>query len=837
MIGSGAAGSTAAGLGTIAGAALPWVAGAAALYSLVKSFDNSGTPHMGAGAIYADGKVSDGRGIYNRGTFGMGAAGEWSSSNQSAISGIAGTLGGALDGFAKAFGKEAGYTVATAFADDSSGDGAWGSLRIKDALGNVLVDWERSRSSKWAPRIFADGEAGYQQYLSAVAGDVKKAFLAMDLPGWADEVLSAAKDINTLGAAIQQIGNIKTVFDSLGKSMAMFSDLSGAVQTKLLQVSGGIDTLAANAQSFYANYYSEQEKLDAVVGGLTTALAKYGVQLPTTAEAYRALVEKQMAAGESAAELAAVLLSLNGTFKQVADAWKQELQGMGDAVAGIFDGLYTSIGQLKDATAADRASILRGDQAMSADAIAAAIQAASIAAPSVSGLTAAAAGISAAKGTYAQTEVAYKGALSVSDAKKQSLDETTARRDALQQQLDRATATHNATFANFTRIWDGRLGSYAGRMRHRAEWAVMEVEYATLSKSLGQEIEALNAVIADQTGVYNEAASATELYAKKLEEAKKAIESAQQAELQAKVEYASEMAQFIQDAGTSVTKLGDLRSEVVDFYQAQAEAVQAMLQSAGNIRGVVDQLRMGQLSTAQTAAELGSRYASDYSMALATSGSVRAGYVDSMASNLSGLTEALKAEAATGEDWRIQTAKLFAQANKAAGLLESDAKASNYQDVALGLLDSIDSALANLGDVAKSAEQVIADAVNNGTQAQLAGLRAIVAALKGETIPAFAVGGLHTGGLRIVGENGPELEATGPSRIWNAQQLTGMLGGGGGQWMAWLRAVVEELRQMREEGRAHALATLDRLDESNSRTLRWDVQGMPEVRPTQVVQP
>ena len=837
MIGSGAAGTTAAGLGTIAGAALPWVAGAAALYSLVKSFDNSGTPHMGAGAIYSDGKVSDGRGIYNRGTFGMGAAGEWSSSNQAAISGIAGTLGGALDGFAKAFGTEAGYTVATAFADDSSGDGAWGSLRIADALGNVLVDWERSRSSKWAPRIFADGEAGYQQYLSAVAGDVKKAFLAMDLPGWADEVLSAAKDINTLGAAIQQIGNIKTVFDSLGKSMAMFSDLSGAVQTKLLQVSGGIDALAANAQSFYANYYSEQEKLDAVVGGLTTTLAKYGVQLPTTAEAYRALVEKQMAAGESAAELAAVLLSLNGTFKQVADAWKQELQGMKDAVTGIFDGLYTSIGQLKDATAADRASILRGDQAMSADAIAAAIQAASIAAPSVSGLTAAAAGISAAKGTYAQTEVAYKGALSVSDAKKQSLDETTSRRDALQQQLDGATASHKATFANFTRIWEGRLGSYEGRLRHRAEWAVMEVKYASLSKQLSQEIEALNAVIADQTGVYNEAASATELYAKKLEEAKKAIESAQQAELQAKVEYASEMAQFIQDAGTSVTKLGDLRSEVVDFYQAQAEAVQAMLQSAGNIRGVVDQLRMGQLSTAQTAAELGSRYASDYSMALATSGSVRAGYVDSMASNLSGLTEALKAEAATGEDWRIQTAKLFAQASKAAGLLESDAKANNYQDVALGLLDSIDSALANLGDVAKSAEQVIADAVNNGTQAQLAGLRAIVAALKGETIPAFAVGGLHTGGLRIVGENGPELEATGPSRIWNAQQLTGMLGGGGGQSIAWLQAVVEELRQMREEGRAHALATLDRLDESNSRTLRWDVQGMPEVRPTQVVQP
>lgn len=43
--------------------------------------------------------------------------------------------------------------------------------------------------------------------------------------------------------------------------------------------------------------------------------------------------------------------------------------------------------------------------------------------------------------------------------------------------------------------------------------------------------------------------------------------------------------------------------------------------------------------------------------------------------------------------------------------------------------------------------------------------------------PKFALGGLHAGGLRIVGENGPELEATGPSRIYTAEQTASMLGG------------------------------------------------------------
>ena len=38
-------------------------------------------------------------------------------------------------------------------------------------------------------------------------------------------------------------------------------------------------------------------------------------------------------------------------------------------------------------------------------------------------------------------------------------------------------------------------------------------------------------------------------------------------------------------------------------------------------------------------------------------------------------------------------------------------------------------------------------------------------------VPGFANGGMHAGGLRIVGERGPELEATGPARIWTADQI------------------------------------------------------------------
>ena len=62
---------------------------------------------------------------------------------------------------------------------------------------------------------------------------------------------------------------------------------------------------------------------------------------------------------------------------------------------------------------------------------------------------------------------------------------------------------------------------------------------------------------------------------------------------------------------------------------------------------------------------------------------------------------------------------------------------------------------------------------------------------------AFADGGDHPGGWRLVGENGPELEATGPSRIFDAQTTASMLrsGGSGGAELA------QEMRMLREEVR------------------------------------
>jgi hypothetical protein len=60
--------------------------------------------------------------------------------------------------------------------------------------------------------------------------------------------------------------------------------------------------------------------------------------------------------------------------------------------------------------------------------------------------------------------------------------------------------------------------------------------------------------------------------------------------------------------------------------------------------------------------------------------------------------------------------------------------------------------------------------------------------------PAFAEGGWHAGGLRLVGERGPELEATGAARIWSAPQTRAILADDGGTG----RDTVAELRALRQ---------------------------------------
>lgn len=90
-----------------------------------------------------------------------------------------------------------------------------------------------------------------------------------------------------------------------------------------------------------------------------------------------------------------------------------------------------------------------------------------------------------------------------------------------------------------------------------------------------------------------------------------------------------------------------------------------------------------------------------------------------------------------------------------------------------------------------------AEIVANMTQYASAADKAAMAAMG--KVPAYASGGDHLGGLRLVGENGPELEVTGPSRIYNANQTASMMRSGGDSG-----ATAAEMRALRKDVESNA---------------------------------
>lgn len=91
---------------------------------------------------------------------------------------------------------------------------------------------------------------------------------------------------------------------------------------------------------------------------------------------------------------------------------------------------------------------------------------------------------------------------------------------------------------------------------------------------------------------------------------------------------------------------------------------------------------------------------------------------------------------------------------------------------------------AGMGNFGGALQQILGAAVSGDKNGALGGLLSWGLGALTSVLPGFAGGGDHRGGWRIVGENGPELEATGASRIFTAAQTRdifssrGAIGGG-----------------------------------------------------------
>ena len=301
-----------------------------------------------------------------------------------------------------------------------------------------------------------------------------------------------------------------------------------------------------------------------------------------------------------------------------------------------------------------------------------------------------------------------------------------------------------------------------------------------------------------------------------------ALSVAQEAAKQEALNYAAAVQKYSVNAAAATDRLSRLREETVKYYNQQKELADLMGKSAVALRKTVEDYRYSLLTDDQKYAKLVSEYSTAYSLASSTTGETLVSYADKMNSILPNLIELA---GTVGKQNEIAT--LIARAESVATKLETTAP-KNYQEESLTLLAGIDGALEVLG----SGTDLIVNAVNAGKDRTADGLYAVIAAIRGQSIPAFATGGMHSGGWRLVGEHGPELEATGPARIYNAAETARMMQGGvspsdNSELLIELQALRAEVAALRSENLQVGVALATNTSKTARIMDRWDVNGAP----------
>jgi len=189
----------------------------------------------------------------------------------------------------------------------------------------------------------------------------------------------------------------------------------------------------------------------------------------------------------------------------------------------------------------------------------------------------------------------------------------------------------------------------------------------------------------------------------------------------------------------------------------------AAVSSADSLMQAAEKV-MKDASPALTLQQQIGQFDKNYTLALSTSGTTQAEYLTKLADALPDISTALKENSATREQWLSSVSVL---ANKAMF-------------------------------AAKAVDPTL-------------------------TIPAFASGGYHRGGYRLVGEDGPEIEATGPAMYYNASQTKSMLGGSDdGNVSGLIKELIAQIDLLRYETRATATHTAKMAKLQND----WDGRGL-----------
>jgi hypothetical protein len=146
-------------------------------------------------------------------------------------------------------------------------------------------------------------------------------------------------------------------FDLLGHSAFAASILGGDAASHLVDQFGSIEALNTSVLAYWNAFYSDAERQETTLRGLTERFAELGVAMPNSRDEFRAMIEAVDLTSESGRALYADLIQMSGAMNSALPAVQGLSAALSDSVAGVNGEVASLMAQARDtATEAARSA-------------------------------------------------------------------------------------------------------------------------------------------------------------------------------------------------------------------------------------------------------------------------------------------------------------------------------------------------------------------------------------------------------------------------------------------------------------------------------------------------
>ena len=738
-----------------------------------------------------------------------------------------------------------------------------------EAIANVSHYFEIPANSVEEVTKYLEGE------LKGYANQLAEAMLAGTNFGQSGETAS-----DTLARLASSLTTVNATFDTLGLKLLETSLAGANVASAFIDMMGGLEAFNQATDFYYQNYYTEAERTAKTTENLSEIFKAMNLELPSTREAFRAMVESSRAAGNDV--LLANLLKLAPAFATISTAAEIAAQNVSTAAQRMSAQvrLYQTTGDTNTAKYLTRAQELAGaDDAMRA--LLTSIYAAEDAADAAAKAIAEKAAIEQA--AYEQAQVVWQGQV---DALQNAVNAQQAYVASLQAMAN-AAKSYGRSLRQYA---DSLIGGGAGNLSPEAQLKAAEDRFLALLTTISNsqdpeatqyaldnfqqagdafikasqamygsaaqtdaaiamvygaadslanvfgvtaqtEVDPLLKLIADNTGLGGPLAKQVPLNTVFADLAKTLSDKFDGIFGTGTSSYLYQMVVAIKNVNAATLTLAAYNKQLVEL-QGSAPAAPTTsggtgVNSGGTTtapegtvanRGAINAY-LGNLSNIQSMSAWETNYGSDWSKVFnwktgSTSDILKNFYLRFMGRPIesAGLNFWGSAAASMGLDPMLESLtkamnEQFAAGNEVSTVLNARSRAQlmsaiGYDEARYLRLNPDVAAAVLKGTYKTGFAHFLENGINEGRR--------------------FAAGGLFGGGVRLVGENGPEVEVTGPARYWSFADTQKMIGGIAGQrddevTKELLRDMLNELKAIVRQNGYGTQAQLDKLDALESR--------------------